>query len=199
MRTPHRKTLPSYPEATTWRNNVRAVIRAGTIRKPSTQTILEAAELLLEATRDGSWLSRSGREYKPSTCRSYEQAVRKYLMPDPLAGTRASEVRRADIQDYVMRLRKTGLGPSTLTNKVDPLRVIFRRAMHRDEISIGAADDPRPPRPGRQPGRSGDADRRPPPRDERAFWATAFHAGLRRGDLRALALGATSTCAGDRR
>ena len=47
-----------------------------------------------------------------------------------------TEVRRADVQDYVDRLRKRGLSPSTIANKLDPVRVIFRRALRRDEIAI---------------------------------------------------------------
>ena len=40
-----------------------------------------------------------------------------------------TDVRRADIQDYVDRLRKKGLSASTIANKLDPIRVIFRRAI----------------------------------------------------------------------
>jgi hypothetical protein len=47
-----------------------------------------------------------------------------------------SEVRRADVQDYVDRLRKKGLSGSTIANKLDPIRVIFRRALQRDDISV---------------------------------------------------------------
>jgi hypothetical protein len=98
--------------------------------------VQEAAAALIAGMADGSILDRTGKPYKPSTRRSYEQAIGSYLQPDPLAGMALTEVRRADVQDYVDRLRKRGLSPSTIANKIDPLRVIFRRAMRRDEMAI---------------------------------------------------------------
>ncbi len=67
-RTPHRQTLPAYAEAKRWRDDVRIAVRTGTIRPQSTQTVAEAARPLIGGMRDGSWLDRSGKPYKPSTC-----------------------------------------------------------------------------------------------------------------------------------
>jgi integrase len=187
----HRKTFPTYPEAKSWRDDVRIAVRKGTMRPQSTQTVAHATAALLEGMKDGTWLDRSGRVYKPSTCRSYEQAVTKYLKPDPLSRMRISAVQRPDVQDYVDRLRRKGLSASTIANKLDPIRVVFRRAIKRGEISV----DPTkgldlPAVRGR---RERIADRAEAsaliaalPEDERAFWATAIYAGLRRGELRAL-------------
>jgi site-specific recombinase XerD len=81
--------------------------------------------------RDGSLLDRSGKTYKPSTCRSYELAVTKYLKPDPIARMRVTAIQRADVQSFVDRLRRKGLSASTIANKLDPIRVVFRRAIRR--------------------------------------------------------------------
>ena len=81
--------------------------------------------------------------------------------------------------------------PSTILNTLDPLRVIFRRALRLREVNL----DPR-----RRlicPLRAGGAHRQPVgpgrpravdalPEAERALWATALFCGLRRGELRAL-------------
>jgi hypothetical protein len=136
----HRRTFKGYPEAKTWRDDVRIAIRNGTLRPRSKPTVGEAAAALLERMKDGSVLDRSGKVYKPSTCRSYKTAVRKYLDEDPLARMAVSAVRRSHVQDYVDRLRKRGLSPRTIANKLDPLRVIFRRAMKRDEIAVDPTD-----------------------------------------------------------
>jgi hypothetical protein len=111
-------------------------VRQGTIRPQGKQTVGQAAVALLEGMRDGTLLDRSGNQYKPSTCRSYEQAVRRYLAPDPLARLKVSAVQRPDIQDYVDRLRRSGLAAGTIANKLDPIRVIFRRAIKRGEITV---------------------------------------------------------------
>jgi integrase len=187
----HRKTFPTYPEAKAWRDDVRIAIRNATVRSSSKQTVAEAARALLEGMQDGSLLDRSGKPYKPSTCRSYALAVSKYLNPDQLARKRVTEVQRADVQDYVDRLRRKGLSPSTIANKLDPIRVVFRRAIKRGEISIDPTKDlDLPAVRGR---RERIADRAEAsaliialPAEERAFWATAIYAGLRRGELRAL-------------
>lgn len=190
-RTPHRRTLNSYAEAKTWRDDVRIAVRNGSIRPRSSQTVADAARLLLEGMRDGWWLDRSGKPYKPSTCRSYAQAISRYLEPDPVAQLRVSEVRRADIQDYVDRLRKKGLSPSTIANKLDPIRVIFRRAIKRDEISIDPTDGLELPAVRGRRERIADRTEAAAliaalPGSEQAFWATAIYGGLRRGELRAL-------------
>ena len=75
-RTPHRKTLTSYPEAKTWRDDVRVAIRAGTIRKPRSRRSWKRPSCCWRACATARGSSRSGRDYKPSTCRSYSQAVR---------------------------------------------------------------------------------------------------------------------------
>ncbi|MGH2974597.1 MAG: tyrosine-type recombinase/integrase, partial [Solirubrobacterales bacterium] len=81
--------------------------------------------------------------------------------------------------------------PSTIANDVLPLRAIYRRATERGEVvanpTLGL----------RLPANRGRRDRvaRPAevsallasvPAEHRALWATAFYAGLRRGELQAL-------------
>jgi len=185
------KTLKRYAEARAWRDDVRTAIENSTFQPESSQTLREAADALLEGMQDGSLLDRSGKIYKPSTCRSYEQAVRKYLKPDPIARMRITAIQRADMQRFVDRLRRKGLSASTIANKLDPIRVIFRRAMRRGEVTVDPTKDLELPairgRRDRVADRSEAAELVAAlPIAEKAFWATAIYSGLRRGELRAL-------------
>jgi hypothetical protein len=58
--------------------------------------------------------------------------LRQRLRPRPL---------RRDVQDFVDGLSSQGLSPSTIANVVDPLRVIFRRAIRRDEIAVDPTEN----------------------------------------------------------
>ena len=139
---------------------------------------------------EGSVLDRSGKAYKPSTCRSYAQALRDYIAP-ALGAMRLTDVSRRDVQDLVDELWRAGLSPSTIHNKLDPLRVIFRRAMRRDEVVFDPTEHLE------LPAVRGKRDRIESPEQaaalvdalspsERALWAVALFCGLRRGELRAL-------------
>ena len=116
--------------------------------------------------------------------------LRAYILPE-LGQRKLSSVQRRDIQDFADDLRAQGLSPSTINNIVDPLRVIFRRAIRRDEIAVDPTNDLE------MPAIRGRRDRIEPPEKahkllaalpttEKAFWATALFCGLRRGELRGL-------------
>ncbi len=154
------------------------------------QTIAEAAEILIAGAHDGTILDRGGKPYKPSTARGYEQLLHTYVVA-ALGDWKLSHIQRRDVQDFVDDLRKRGLSPSTITNILDPLRVIFRRAIRRDEVSIDPTENLD------LPAIRGRRDRIEPPEvaheliaalpdSERAFWAVALFCGLRRGELRGL-------------
>ena len=110
------------------------------MRPPTAKTIAEAAKGLIAGPHDGTILDRGGKSYKPSTARGYEQLLRSYVVP-ALGGWKLSQVQRRDVQDFVDDLRKQRLSASTIANILDPLRVIFRRAIRRDEISIDPTDN----------------------------------------------------------
>lgn len=145
---------------------------------------------MIDGMRDGSILDRSGKEYKPSTIRSYEQAVRTYLRPR-LSRHRLDKLKRKQVQALVDAMRLMGLKPSTVHNKLDPLRVVCRRAARRDQIEQDPTTELDLPfvRGRRERVFTRDRARRlldvlPP--FERALWATALYSGLRVGELRAL-------------
>ena len=140
--------------------------------------------------RDGTIRNRSGERYKPSAIRGYERCLR--LRIDPALGKRRlTEVRRVDVQDLIDRMLAEGVTANTVKNTLDPLRVIYRRAIRRDEVAIDPTHALEVPADrGRRDRFAGPAEAAAliaaVPEDDRALWATAFYTGLRRGELREL-------------
>ena len=184
------RAFPTLSAAKLWRQDAQVALRRGTMRPPTAKTIAEAAEVLIAGAHDSTILDRTGKPYKPSTARGYEQLLHAYVVP-ALGGWKLSELQRPDVQDFVDGLRSQGLSPSTIANILDPLRVIFRRAIRRDEVAIDPTENLD------LPAIRGRRDRIEPPEkahellaalpdSERAFWAVALFCGLRRGELRGL-------------
>ena len=153
-------------------------------------TVTEHVDDLLERMRDGRALDRSGGRYRPSTIRSYEIAAEKYVKPQ-LGHLRIGAVRRRDVQELVDLLRVRGLAPSTVHNKLDVLRVTFRHALRRDEVSVDPCTNLDLPAVRPKARRVADPVRAGAlldalPEFERALWAMLFYAGLRVGEARAL-------------
>ena len=191
------RTFATVTEARAWRRDVGASVGAGRIRASVPLTLREAGELLVAGMRDGSVLNRSGDPYRPSVVRSYEQALRLHVLPD-LGGRRLGDVTTGDLQALGERLRlktdpQTGrtLDPSTLRNAFLPLRVLYRRAIALGQVMVnpvtgiqlaavrGRRDRIVDPEVARE--LIGAV-----PAADRAVWASAFYAGLRLGEIRAL-------------
>ena len=143
----------------------------------------------LDLAQRGVVRNRSGDPYKPSALRSYEASLRA-LLPE-LGHLRLSAVTRNQLQDIADRLVANGRAPSTVRNTLLPLRGIYRRAVSRDEVLSNPtlkltlpAVRIRRDRVAR-PDEAAALIAAVPPQD-RAIWATAFYAGLRLGELRAL-------------
>ncbi len=186
-----RKTFPTLAEARAWRSEAQTAIRRGMLRAPSQTTVREAAEAWLEGVRAGSIRNRSGDRYKPSVIRSYETSFRLRVLPE-LGNRKFSEIRRSDVQDLADRLLGQGLDPSTIRNTLMPVRAIYRRALARGDVAVN------PTRGLELPAVRGKRDQIVSPDEaeallaalperDRALWATALYAGLRRGELQALA------------
>jgi len=185
-----RKTFATLAEARAWRQEAQVALRRRTMKAPSQLTLREAAEAWLAGAEEGTIRNRSGDRYKPSALRGYEQALRTRILPE-FSGARLSDVSRADLQDLADRLLGEGLDASTIRNAFLPVRAIFRRAVARGEVAVN-------PTGGLElPAVRGRRERIASPVEaeqllaalpdgERALWATAFYAGLRLGELRAL-------------
>jgi len=182
------KTFGTRAEARAWRADVQAELRRGTVRASSV-TLRSAAEAWVAGAAAGAIRNRSGDVYKPSVVRSYESALRLRVLPE-LGARRLTDVERADLQALVDRMVVDGDGASTIRNALLPVRAIYRRALVRGDVALN-------PTTGLElPAVRGARDRVASPDEakrllvalerDRALWATAMFAGLRRGELRAL-------------
>jgi integrase len=189
-----RKHFDSLTDAKIWREESYRKLRRRELRAPSAITFGEAASLWLLGARAGSIRTRSGDEYKPSTIRSYEQALRGSRGGDggllgEFARIRLSELTVDDVQAYADRLLAASAQPSTIHNQIMPVRAICR--WRRREVAVNPTIGLLLPavRLGRvrivTPAEAELLLAALAERD-RALWATALYAGLRRGELMGL-------------
>jgi len=186
-----RKTFPTLAEARAWRSETQTGVRRGTLRAPAQTTVQEAADALVAGMKSGHVRTRSGDLYKPSAIRSYEAALRDHIVPR-LGRTRLGDVQHRDVQRIADDLLAEGRDPSTIRNALMPLRVIFRRAVEDGDLAVNPCTHLRLPavRGRRERIASPEEAQRllsALPDPDRAIWATALYAGLRRGELLALA------------
>lgn len=185
-----RKTFPTLSAAKAWRGDAQGALRRGTMRAPTPTTLREAWITFHAGALDGTIRTRSGDQYKPSALRGYDAAMRVRILPD-LGGLRLSDVRRTDVQDLADRMLAEGRDPSTIRNALMPLRAVFRRAVSRGEILVNPmANLDLPAVRGKRDRIAAPAEAAELlgalPEGDRALWATALYAGLRRGELMGL-------------
>jgi integrase len=189
-----RKHFDSLSDARSWRAESYGKLRRRKMRAPSAMTFGEAAILWLVGVRAGSIRNRSGDLYKPSSIRSYELALRG---PKNANGGLLGEFGRVrlcdlsldELQGYADRLLAAGSQPSTIRNAIMPMRVICR--WRRGEVALNPTAGLSLPAV-----RHGHVRIADPAEAEqliaalaaadRALWATALYAGLRRGELMGL-------------
>jgi integrase len=185
-----RRSFPTLAAAKGWRVDAAAALNRGQLQIEKPILLHDAAAAWLEGARAGTIRTRAGDPYKPSALTSYESTLRKWVLPR-LGQRKLSEIRRRDLQDLSEQMLAAGRDPSTVRNALMPLRAIYRRAVNREEVSSN-------PTIGLQlPAVRGRRDRIATPAEaaaliaalpaaDRALWATALYAGLRRGELQAL-------------
>ena len=185
-----RKSFASKAAAKAWRHDAMVARERGELATPAKQTLREAAEAWLEGARAGTIRNRSGDSYKPAAIRGYEKALRLRVLPR-FGDVKLSELRRIDVQDLVDEMLAAGLAGSTIDATISPLRAIYRYAVARNEVGTN------PTRGLELPAIRSKPKRIATPAEaakllaalregDRAIWATALYAGLRRGELRAL-------------
>lgn len=186
-----RRSFKTKSEAKAW----RARAMAGHVDKlagATTSPVLDVlAEWVFDEAAAGRLLNRSGDEYKPSVVRSYKSCFEVHLSP-AIGSRRVGSIARRDVQAVVGSMSAQGLSPSTIRNTLLPLRLMFRVAI-RDELGVTTS-----PLEGVElPAVRGRRERIATPTEaaslidacddrDRAIWATAMYAGLRRGELMAL-------------
>ncbi len=177
-----------------------AKVQQGVFAGPSKVSVREVGEQWFAGVIAGTIRTPSGGRYKPSTVRSYQSSFDLHIVP-LLGGMKLARLRRGNVQTLIDRLTAT-LDDQTVHNAITPLRTICRYATQRDLIPINPCQNLEIPKAiGRRfakseggKGRENIASRDEaaaliealPSLQDRAIWATAFYAGLRRGELRGL-------------
>jgi integrase len=176
--------------AKSWRRDALTAKENRTLRAPTRKTVRQAGDELLAGMRDGTIRNRNRRPFKPSAIRSYRDSLEKHVYPEFGYG-RLTDLTRNDVQDFCDALLSNGLDPSTVRNAIMPLRVIYRRAVRRNEATINPTSDLE------LPAVTGKRERVASPAEavkllealpeaDQALWATALYAGARSGELKAL-------------
>lgn len=188
-----RKTFRRKGEAKAWRNEAQTAARNGALASNSgdSRTLYEALVEFVEGMASGRVRPRGRDRYKPNTVRSYERVIRLHLRDSEIGELRPAQVRRSDVQGFADELLAR-MSAGSASNVLNPLQAYFRRAIHREELTenpTAEIDLPagRPGKPRRivTPAEAAALIQLLPVED-RALWATAFYAGLRRGELQAL-------------
>jgi integrase len=185
-----RKTFARKAEAKSWRAAALTAVSKRALQSASPMTIEQAAWLWLESAHSGAVRDRSGRSYKPGTLREYQRSLAQRVLPE-FGQSRLSGLSRAEVQSFADRLLSEKLSASTVANTLNPLQAIYRHAVRRDLVAVN------PTREVELPADRGQRDRIATateaerllaalPTSDRPIWATAFYAGLRRGELQAL-------------
>jgi integrase len=185
-----KKTFPTKAAAKAWRHDSMVARERGELASPARRKLREAAEGWLEGARIHQIRNRSGDPYKPSAIRGYEKALRLRVLPR-FGDVQLSELRRIDLQDFVDAMMVEGLSASTIDSTLNPIRAIYRYAIARNEVGTNPASGLELPAVRSKPKRIADpaeAGRllEALREGDRAIWATALYAGLRRGELRGL-------------
>jgi integrase len=187
---PIRKTFHDIGEARTWLRDAKIAVRRGRTMVRTTPTLEQAGEAWLEQVKAGVIRASGGQLYKPATPREYERAMRLRVNP-ALGNEPIDEITRADVQELVDELAAGGLAAPTIETTINAIRAIYRHEIGRDRVKNN------PTRGVTLPSGGNRRERFATPTEakallaalsdeDRAVWATAFYAGLRRGELMAL-------------
>lgn len=182
-----------------WRTDAMKAVKDKRLRAPSTVTLREEVDQWLAGVRSGSILNKREQPYKPAVVRNYELALRLRVLPE-LGNRRLADVDLSDLLELKETLQGAGCSPSVIRNTFVPLAAIYRRARLQGRVSVDPTTDlPLPTAASRDRAATPEqaaALLEPLGDPERGLFATAFYAGLRRGELRALRVGNVDIDAG---
>lgn len=185
-----RKTFPTLAAAKAWRTDALVALARGTLRAATPTTLRAAWEAWEAGAEGGAVRNRSGDRFKPSTIRGYRAAMHRVVLPE-LGAVKLAEITRRDVQALADRLVAAGRDPSTVRNAIMPVRVVYRRALRDGVVAANPVDGVELPATRGRRDRIAAPDEAARliaalPEGDRALWATAVYAGLRRGELMAL-------------
>ena len=184
------RSFPSLAAARSWRAGALVAVEKGALQSSSRTTVQEAATALLRGMLDGTIRTRAGTAYRSTTIEQSERSLRLHVLP-ALGRQRIDRLRPRDLRAFADELLAAGKDPGTVLSVIQPLRLILRRAVLNDELAVSPARGLGLPGGKRREDVVTDPEHAERLLDalepaERAVYATAFYAGLRRGELRAL-------------
>lgn len=185
-----RKTFPTLQAAKAWRSEANTAVRAGTLKAAAGPTLEAAVKEWLAGAEAGTIRTRGRRQFKPATPRAVRQHYNLRLK-EPFGRTHIDAITHPMLQEFVDKLDADGFGPSTIEGTILPLRLVYRWARGRGIVSLDPTEGlelPEKARGTRLPPSPKDAGKllEAVPEEDRAMWATAMLAGLRRGELMGL-------------
>jgi len=183
-----------------WRIDALARIQRGEFGPATKITLSEIGETWFAGATAGSIRNKSLHPYKPRVVRDYKSCFKTHVEPT-FGAVQLGKLKRRDLQDLVDRLALT-LSENTVHNAITPVRAICSYAVMKELLSKNPCDGLKVPKAvGRRfAGSETDGKREAIASPEeaaaliaviddpidQALWATAFYAGLRRGELRGL-------------
>lgn len=193
--------------AMTERSDLVAALASGTLRTediPLLDTF--AREVFIPGILNGSILSEARMPYKGGTARSYRTALERRILTAPeLKDKRLDQITRKDLIRVVERMIADKYAAWSIHNTINPLRALLRYAVHCEILPPDFTNPTKSlsiPKGARRKvvheatGKKGEMVIRGAsevfrmidvlPVDQRAMFATAAFAGLRRGELRGL-------------
>lgn len=183
------RTFPTLAAARSWRAAAVTAVRQGAMKPAQRLTVQDAATALLRGMRDGSIQTRAGDRYRVTTIEQAERSLRLHVLP-ALGHLRIDRLEPRDLRVFAERLA-ADLAPGTVLSAMQPLRLILKRAVFDGQLAVSPARELGLPDGKRRENVVTDTQLASrliaalEPR-ERIVYATAFYAGLRRGELRAL-------------
>ena len=183
-----RKSFPTLAAAKGWRTDAMKAVKDRKMRAPTTRTLRDEVESWLAGATAGTIRKPKTEErYKPSVLRLYESSLRLRVLPE-LGDRRLSDLDRRDLLNLKESLYGAGCSDSQIRNALVALMAVIRRAWSREDIPTLPTLDLGLPTPAGRTRAATPAQAAELlsvlPEAERALWATAFYAGLRRGELR---------------
>jgi integrase len=186
-----RRSFPTPSAAKVWRRDAASDVARGRMRAPTTSTIADEAQSWIERAERGEVRARGGRPYKPSVIRQYRADLERYIIP-ALGSVKVSQLRRRMVQEMLVdQLVAQGLSGSRIRGVLNGLRAVLRRSLQADELQLDPTtrlDLPAGHRARQRAASPAEAEAllEALAEEDQPLWATAFYAGLRRGELRAL-------------
>lgn len=186
-----RQSFPTLAAAKGWRRDAASAVSRGKMRAPKPTTVEQEAEAWIARAERGEVRARGGREFKPAVRRLYTADLRRYVIP-ALGHFRVAQLRRGDVQERLVDdMLAKGLSGSRVHGVLNALRAMLRRAIGADELVVNPTVGLDLPATGESRDRAASPAEAAQlllalPHEDRALWATAFYAGLRRGELRGL-------------